>query len=106
VWGWLKPWLGHRLFHASVVVGLVSGLLTGLFGTGGPPVMLLFSFIDISKGEVRGTSIWLNIIDLLPRFVIMLAYDIFTPDDWRTHHTHTHMHVDCKHRGTGYSPSI
>jgi hypothetical protein len=42
-WRWLRPWLSRRVFHVAFVVGIISGTLQGLFGTGGPPIMMLFS---------------------------------------------------------------
>ena len=36
--GWVSP-----------ITGLVSGLLTGLFGTGGPPLVLHFRLLGIDK---------------------------------------------------------
>lgn len=41
--GWLAP-----------PAGLVSGLLTGLFGTGGPPIIIWFHLIAGSKAVFRG----------------------------------------------------
>ncbi len=35
-------------------VGLTSGLLTGLFGTGGPPLVLYYQFAGVDKAAFRG----------------------------------------------------
>lgn len=35
-------------------VGLTSGLLTGLFGTGGPPLVLYYQFAGLDKAAFRG----------------------------------------------------
>jgi uncharacterized membrane protein YfcA len=35
-------------------VGVVSGLLTGLFGTGGPPLVLYYRCLGVGKTEFRG----------------------------------------------------
>jgi len=35
-------------------VGLASGLLTGLFGTGGPPLVLYYQLSGIDKAAFRG----------------------------------------------------
>ena len=36
------------------VVGLISGILTGLFGTGGPPLVLFFRLQGLAKAAFRG----------------------------------------------------
>ena len=38
----------------KVPVGLLSGLLTGLFGTGGPPLVLYFQLAGVDKAAFRG----------------------------------------------------
>jgi len=35
-------------------VGLVSGILTGLFGTGGPPLILYYRWANVDKATFRG----------------------------------------------------
>jgi len=35
-------------------IGAVSGVLTGLFGTGGPPLVLYYRFVGVGKTEFRG----------------------------------------------------
>ena len=58
--GWLAP-----------PVGLVSGLLTGLFGTGGPPLIIWFHLADANKAAFRGN---LMTIFLLMTFVRVPSY--------------------------------
>lgn len=45
-----RPWPDW----VSPPVGLVSGLLTGLFGTGGPPLVLYYQLAGIDKAAFRG----------------------------------------------------
>jgi uncharacterized membrane protein YfcA len=47
-----------RVGWASLPVGLASGLLTGLFGTGGPPVIILLRGYRLDKGAFRATLLW------------------------------------------------
>lgn len=39
---------------ASLPVGLLAGLLTGLFGTGGPPLVLYYRLAGVDKAAFRG----------------------------------------------------
>ncbi len=54
-------------------VGLVSGLLTGLFGTGGPPLIVFYRLSGADKTAFRGN---LMAIFLLKTFVRLPAYVI------------------------------
>ncbi len=45
-----RPWPNW----AGPPVGLVAGLLTGLFGTGGPPLVLYFQLAGVDKAAFRG----------------------------------------------------
>ena len=51
-----KPNRGHRNHHPLVAppVGLLSGILTGLFGTGGPPLVLYYQLGGSDKTAFRG----------------------------------------------------
>jgi len=57
---------------AAPAVGLSSGLLSGLFGTGGPPLILYYQLSGVAKAEFRGSimAIFL-LVDLirLPAYV-------------------------------------
>jgi uncharacterized membrane protein YfcA len=44
-------WLGP-------LVGVLSGVLGGLFGTGGPPVIILLRAYRVDKGTFRATLLW------------------------------------------------
>jgi hypothetical protein len=52
----IAPTRGHRTWPgwAAPAVGVVSGLLTGLFGTGGPPLVLYYQLGDADKKTFRG----------------------------------------------------
>lgn len=60
--GWVAP-----------PVGLVSGLLTGLFGTGGPPLIVYYRLSGAAKTVFRGN---LMAIFLLKTFVRLPAYAV------------------------------
>jgi len=42
----------------SLAIGLVSGVLGGLFGTGGPPVIILLRSYKLDKSAFRATILW------------------------------------------------
>ncbi len=44
---------------SAPTAGLISGLLTGLFGTGGPPLVLYFSLKGLDKSAFRGNLMFL-----------------------------------------------
>ena len=66
-------------------VGLVSGVLTGLFGTGGPPLIIWYYLSTASKAAFRGN---LMTIFLLMTFVRVPSYVlgglVTTPRLWST----------------------
>jgi uncharacterized membrane protein YfcA len=55
----------HPPRWAATGIGLVSGLLTGLFGTGGPPLIVWYRIQGLDKTAFRGT--------LMALFLIMTA---------------------------------
>jgi uncharacterized membrane protein YfcA len=56
---------------AEPPVGLTSGVLTGLFGTGGPPLVVYYRLSGVAKAAFRGN---LMAIFLLKTFVRVPAY--------------------------------
>jgi len=58
-WRWPK-WV-------VVPVGLASGLLTGLFGTGGPPLVLYFQLAGLDKAAFRGNLMAIFLLMTLVR---------------------------------------
>ena len=55
-------------------IGVISGVLTGLFGTGGPPLILYYQFQGIDKAAFRGN---LMAIFLLMTTVRVPSYAVF-----------------------------
>jgi uncharacterized membrane protein YfcA len=63
--------------------GVSSGLTNGLFGTGGPSLMLFITYYGIGKDETRGTLGLMFFISALFRswaiLYVQTAVDVFTP---------------------------
>eukprot|EP00798_Chlamydomonas_sp_ICE-L_P001633 gene1633-33024_t len=49
-----------HVLGGGTIAGACSGIMAGLTGMGGPPLMLLYQIMDIPKETVRGTNAWLN----------------------------------------------
>ncbi len=56
------PPKSSRAAWISVPVGLLSGLLGGIFGTGGPPVIIYLAGFGLDKGAFRATLLWFFLI--------------------------------------------
>jgi uncharacterized membrane protein YfcA len=63
----------------GVVAGLTSGLLTGLFGTGGPPLVLFFRLQGLTKAAFRGNLMVLFLMMGVVRLPSYLALGLITP---------------------------
>jgi uncharacterized membrane protein YfcA len=63
----MAPWI-------TAPVGVLSGILTGLFGTGGPPLILYYQFSGADKAAFRGH---LMAIFLLMTTVRVPSYAVF-----------------------------
>jgi len=61
------------------VVGLTSGLLTGLFGTGGPPLVLFFRLQGLPKTAFRGNLMVLFLMMGVIRLPSYIALGLITP---------------------------
>lgn len=61
-------------------VGLVSGLLTGLFGTGGPPLVLYYQLAGIDKGTFRGNLMAIFLFMTLVRVPSYAGLGLITPE--------------------------
>ena len=48
----------RRPLWVCLPVGLASGVLAGLFGTGGPPVIVFLKSYRLDKGAFRATLLW------------------------------------------------
>ena len=56
-------------------IGLFCGLLAGLFGTGGPPLMILVSLYNIGKDEFRASAALVWFLDNVLRFIYLYFID-------------------------------
>lgn len=45
--------LSNKYFRWCLFVGMCSGILGGMFGTGGPPIMVYFSYLGVDKYKIR-----------------------------------------------------
>jgi uncharacterized membrane protein YfcA len=59
-------------------IGLVSGLLTGLFGTGGPPLVVFYQLSGVTKGEFRGNLMAIFLLMTLVRVPSYAAVGLIT----------------------------
>ncbi len=59
-------------------VGLASGLLTGLFGTGGPPLVLYYQFAGVDKAAFRGNLMAVFLLMTLVRVPSYAAMGLIT----------------------------
>lgn len=66
--GWVAP-----------PVGLLSGLLTGLFGTGGPPLVLYYQLSGADKKTFRGHLMAIFLMMTLVRVPSYAAFGLITP---------------------------
>lgn len=69
-----KAWL-------SLPVGLVAGTLAGLFGTGGPPVILLLKGYRLDKGAFRATLLWFFLLMSVFRGATYLRAGVLSADE-------------------------
>jgi len=68
---------------ASAPVGLVSGVLTGLFGTGGPPLIFYFQLRGVDKSVFRGSLMSIFLTMTLIRVPSYAAVGLITaPAMW------------------------
>jgi uncharacterized membrane protein YfcA len=68
----------HPPRWAAAGVGLVSGLLTGLFGTGGPPLIVWYRLQGLDKTAFRGTLMALFLLMTAVRVPSYLALGLVT----------------------------
>jgi uncharacterized membrane protein YfcA len=69
VWNW-----------TSLPIGLVSGVLGGLFGTGGPPVIIFLKAYRLDKGAFRATLLWYFLLMSLFRAGTYVHAEVLTKD--------------------------
>jgi len=64
-------------------VGLLSGILTGLFGTGGPPLIFYYQLSGVEKRVFRGNLMAIFMLMTLVRVPSYAAFDLITwPRIW------------------------
>jgi uncharacterized membrane protein YfcA len=63
---------------AAPPVGLLSGVVTGLFGTGGPPLILYFRLAGVSKAVFRGNLMAIFLLMTAVRVPSYAALDLLT----------------------------
>ena len=81
---WLLMW--------ASLAGSCSGLMNGMTGMGGPPLILLYSFLEIQKGIVRGTNAWLNVFSFI-RVIIYITLGLIVVDLWDVYVTGIAFHI-------------
>lgn len=64
---------------AAAPVGLLSGLLTGLFGTGGPPLVLYYQLSGTAKTAFRGHLMAIFLLMTLVRVPSYAVFGLITP---------------------------
>ena len=62
-------------------VGLLAGGLAGLFGTGGPPVIILLKRYNLDKGAFRATILWFFLIMSVLRGASYLRVGVLTSSE-------------------------
>ena len=67
----MKSWI-------SAPVGLVSGILTGLFGTGGPPLILYYQLSGADKATFRGNLMAIFLLMTTVRVPSYAAFGLIT----------------------------
>ncbi|MBD3222140.1 TSUP family transporter [bacterium] len=72
--GWQVRWPGW----VTPPTGLVSGLLTGLFGTGGPPLIVYYHLAGLDKGSFRGNLMAVFVAMTVLRVVNYTAEGLIT----------------------------
>jgi uncharacterized membrane protein YfcA len=63
---------------AEAPIGLVSGLLTGLFGTGGPPLIMYYQLKGVDKTVFRGTLMAIFLLMTAVRVPSYAAFGLIT----------------------------
>lgn len=62
----------------SPPIGLISGTLTGLFGTGGPPLVFYYQMCGVDKAVFRGNLMAIFLLMAFIRVPSYIAFDLFT----------------------------
>jgi uncharacterized membrane protein YfcA len=62
----------------AALVGLISGILTGLFGTGGPPLIFYYQFSGADKAAFRGNLMAIFLLMTTVRVPSYAAFGLIT----------------------------
>jgi uncharacterized membrane protein YfcA len=65
---------------AAPPIGLAAGLLTGLFGTGGPPLVLYYRLAGVAKASFRGNLMAIFLLMTLVRVPSYAAVGLITAE--------------------------
>uniref|UniRef100_A0A7S0DXC2 Uncharacterized protein n=1 Tax=Hanusia phi TaxID=3032 RepID=A0A7S0DXC2_9CRYP len=85
--GRCSPWDPFTL-GISALAGTIAGFLGGLFGAGGPPVLVLFAYIStrpdlgISQQNIRSTGQTAYFISTLWRLLVLAVQDLLFVSRW------------------------
>lgn len=69
----------RRILLMGSLAGSASGVMAGLTGMGGPPVMLMFEKLQVPKDTVRGTNAVCNVFQM--RIFAYIVMGVFTRSD-------------------------
>eukprot|EP01122_Echinamoeba_exundans_P009777 TRINITY_DN3517_c0_g1_i1.p1 TRINITY_DN3517_c0_g1~~TRINITY_DN3517_c0_g1_i1.p1 ORF type:complete len:409 (+),score=56.13 TRINITY_DN3517_c0_g1_i1:147-1373(+) len=78
-WGPEMSWANK---FGSAFAGFASGLLRGMFGAGGPPLMIYVSLVQMEKAQVRALSNTLGVLMTPLSFALLLNSGGFVLDRW------------------------
>jgi uncharacterized membrane protein YfcA len=70
-----------RLTWLSLPAGFAAGTLAGLYGTGGPPVIILLQSFRLDKGTFRATLLWFFLLMSILRGASYLRIGLLTLDE-------------------------
>ena len=74
--------LRSRRFWSGCAAGAIYGFLTGSFGTGGPPLMILFVFLNLKKTSVRTIPCLVQLMSLPVHGFSFLQHGILKAEHW------------------------
>mmetsp|Transcript_15133 Transcript_15133/g.51056 ORF Transcript_15133/g.51056 Transcript_15133/m.51056 type:complete len:378 (+) Transcript_15133:100-1233(+) len=85
--GHCSPWDTFTL-SISAVAGGIAGFLGGLFGAGGPPILVLFAYIatrhdlGITQQNIRSTGQTTYFLSIIWRLVVLAVQDLLFISRW------------------------
>ncbi|GFR47218.1 hypothetical protein Agub_g8901 [Astrephomene gubernaculifera] len=86
VWGRIRGWLARqdwlqirRILTIGSVAGFASGVMGGMTGIGGPPIMYMYEKLRVAKDVVRGTNAVNNVLQA--RLVTYIVMGVFKREE-------------------------